>query len=559
MFASVDIEISGQAENETKGDYENRISSDIIRQGGNIATARLYKRVFAKRNLRGICLVLTTNQGNDLVEQFALEGVKAELIHSGLKRTEREDMFTRFRNNEFTVLIGMSIIKEGFNDPAVSVAITTYPVGSRVDMTQFPGRAERIDDDNPDKVAYVVNLAYKSKKQLFYTDILDGKSEVLQKRKRTRKLDIISSSEMRSAIIGNPESFITSIAVSEEEVKSLIRSSRGFFSKALEIAPFGWKTATAISNKGGQQKLILKFVERYRIDSPDWFGIYFAENGNSYEYYDPELVSVIENEFKKRNWIVLQTLARKCGTSRKRLKKFLNPFRESNPDWFHFDLVSEYFHPEIEKKAELYFLNINSKLQWLHAGDLAKELPHSTWNKIRVFADSFVESNSDWFFRDGKTLRYSHELCEQIRFKFVKSNLPKKGWITKPVILRTYSISPNIFVRLFNIFVKKNKKIKITEKFLSPNGNSIDHYNPLFFNKIKDFFNLPSGWLDVSSLSNKLGIRVTVRNIKSFVLSLGENEAQFKGLYIINTTSGNQLKECYHPVLVEKIVENFRK
>jgi superfamily II DNA or RNA helicase len=224
MFASVDIEISGQAENETKGDYENRISSDIIRQGGNIATARLYKRVFAKRNLRGICLVLTTNQGNDLVTQFANENIKAELIHSGLIRTEREDMFTRFRNNEFTVLIGMGIIKEGFNDPAVSVAITTYPVGSRVDMTQFPGRAERIDDDNPDKVAYVVNLAYKNKKQLFYTNVLDGKSEILQKQSCRKKLDIISRSEMRSAIARNPESFITSVAVDEEEVMEIMRS-----------------------------------------------------------------------------------------------------------------------------------------------------------------------------------------------------------------------------------------------------------------------------------------------------------------------------------------------
>ena len=224
MIASVDIEISNRKEGQSKGDYEEQISSDIIRQGGNIATARLYKRVFAKRNLRGICLVLTKNQGNDLVEQFALGGVKAELIHSGLKRVEREEMFARFRNNEFSVLVGMEIIKEGFDDPGVSVAITTYPIFSRVVMTQFPGRAERIDEENPDKVAYVVNLAYKSKKQLFYTNILDGKSEIVQKKKREQKLDIISRTEMRSAIARNPESFITSVAVSEEEVKELIRS-----------------------------------------------------------------------------------------------------------------------------------------------------------------------------------------------------------------------------------------------------------------------------------------------------------------------------------------------
>lgn len=223
MIASVDIEIQSQQKGESKGDYEERISSEIIREGGNIATARLYQRVFAQKNLRGIALVLTTNQGNDLVEQFANEGIKAELVHSGMKRVEREVMFTRFRNHEFQVLVGMGIIKEGFDDPGVSVAITTYPVSSMVDMTQFPGRAERIDEANPDKVAYIVNLAYQAKKQLFYTDILDGASEVLQKKARRKNLDMISSDEMQSAIAKKPESYITNVAVSEEEVAEVSR------------------------------------------------------------------------------------------------------------------------------------------------------------------------------------------------------------------------------------------------------------------------------------------------------------------------------------------------
>ena len=227
FIASVDIEIESQRKGESKGDYEERISSEIIREGGNIATARLYKRVFVKRDLRGIALVLTRNQGNDLVDQFANEGIKAELIHSGMKRAEREDMFARFRNREFSVLVGMGIIKEGFDDPGVSVAITTYPVSSIVDMTQFPGRAERIDEENPEKVAYIVNLAYKAKKQLFYTDILDGKSEVLQKQAHKKKLDIISSNEMQVAIAKKPESFITAVAVNEEEVKEVMRNTRG--------------------------------------------------------------------------------------------------------------------------------------------------------------------------------------------------------------------------------------------------------------------------------------------------------------------------------------------
>ena len=269
ILASVDIEISGQQKGESRGKYEERISADIIREGGNIATARLFKRVFAKRNFRGIALVLTRNQGIDLVEQFALEGVKAELIHSGMKHDEREDMFTRFKNHEFSVLVGMGIIKEGFDDPGISVAITTYPVQSTVDMTQFPGRAERIDEENPDKIPYIFNLAYKAKKQLFYTDILGGESAFqgdeedanvlepeiagltekqlsshsklpeakntlsdeideelvkIQKEKRAKKLNLISEDEFKRAIAKKPESFITAVAVTERQVREVVRS-----------------------------------------------------------------------------------------------------------------------------------------------------------------------------------------------------------------------------------------------------------------------------------------------------------------------------------------------
>ncbi len=273
ILGSVDIEISVQQKGESRGDYEERISADIIREGGNIATARLFKRVFAKRNLRGIALVLTRNQGYDLVEQFALEGVKAELIHSGMKHDEREDLFARFKNHEFSVLVGMGIIKEGFDDPGISVAITTYPVQSTVDMTQFPGRAERIDEENPDKVAYIVNLAFKVNKQLFYTDILGGESEAfqgneeyadvlesevtgltekqptktlsrskeqeakntlsdeiddelvkIQKEKRAKKLNLISEDEFKRAIAKKPESYITAVAVTEKQVREVVRS-----------------------------------------------------------------------------------------------------------------------------------------------------------------------------------------------------------------------------------------------------------------------------------------------------------------------------------------------
>ena len=233
MIARVDIKIDSQQKGESKGEYEERISSHIIREGGNQATVRLWKRIFAPRKLRGIALVLTTKQGTNLVQEFASEGIKAELIHSGMKPAEREDMFTRFRNHEFSVLVGMGIIKEGFDDPGVSVAITTYPVSSRVDMTQFPGRAERIDESRPEKVAYIINLVYETKNQLVYTDIID-KTKIKQKRKDKDKPEIgfIPVEEIHDVF--EDDSRITSLAVQEEEVRTIMNGVRGLGSYTQE-------------------------------------------------------------------------------------------------------------------------------------------------------------------------------------------------------------------------------------------------------------------------------------------------------------------------------------
>lgn len=379
MIASVDIEIESQRKGESKGDYEERISSEIIREGGNIATARLYKRVFAKRNLRGISLVLTMNQGNDLVEQFALEGIKAELIHSGMKRAERENMFSRFRNSEFTVLVGMGIIKEGFDDPGVSVAITTYPVSSIVDMTQFPGRAERIDEENPDKVAYIVNLAYKAKKQLFYTDILDGKSEVLQTKGCTEKLDITPNKKIKF------KSLISKVAVSEKEIREIMRDIRGVEAYSeeeiiqeakKELVKNGFQNRTSLVNS-----------------SPDHFTtLNFGIFGQGISFTNILLSSRSHNHITKET---LSDIAKEVGWN----------------DKFDIDLAII----ELEKKG------INSRLSLIHTGSIKFiKLDFGVYGKGHAFTrkvlndSTFKQITIDVLERIAKKVGWNDELTIEL-------------------------------------------------------------------------------------------------------------------------------------------------
>ena len=381
IIASVNIEISSQNAGESKGEYEERISSEIIREGGNIACAQLYKKAFAKQNLRGIALVLTKNQGNDLVKQFALEGVKAELIHSGMKRAEREDMFVRFRNHEFSVLVGMGIIKEGFDDPGVSVAMTTYPVSSRVDMTQFPGRAERINEEDPNKVAYIVNFAYQTKKQLFYTDILDGKSEVLHKRKGRKNLNIISEINISSAIISN-------VAVTEEEVREVMRMYQ-------PVTFLSYPELKAVVQAAG-----VKSIPQYRKEQknhPNW-------PSNPWERYADEYSSA--DLFGKEVVVFLSYPELKTAVQAARVnsRSQYNEEQKNHRDWpsdpwemyaneyTNEDFFGQKFLSYTELKTAVQAARVNSRSQYIKEQKNHPNWPSDPW---KMYADEY--SNEDFF------------------------------------------------------------------------------------------------------------------------------------------------------------------
>ncbi len=176
-MVDIDIEISEKMNSETQTEYNQRLASEIIRKGGNIAAAKLFRSAFKKRNLRGIMFTLTVRQGKDLVRSLQKEGVRAKLITAKTKQKDRKILFDSFKRHEFDVLVGIGVIKEGFDDPGVAVSMFVYPAKSYVDIIQGNGRVLRINDHNSDKLAYVVMPNFVGQKgQVFYHELLDGVS-----------------------------------------------------------------------------------------------------------------------------------------------------------------------------------------------------------------------------------------------------------------------------------------------------------------------------------------------------------------------------------------------
>jgi len=102
----------------------------------------------AKRGDKTLVTTLTKKTAEDLTEFLNEKGVRAAYLHSDIHTLERSDVLDNLRKNEFDVLIGVNLLREGLDLPEVTlVAILDADkegfLRSRTSLTQTMGRAAR--------------------------------------------------------------------------------------------------------------------------------------------------------------------------------------------------------------------------------------------------------------------------------------------------------------------------------------------------------------------------------------------------------------------------------
>ena len=91
---------------------------------------------------------LTKKTAEDLTEYLKEKGIRASYLHSDVKTLERSDVLDSLRKNEYDVLIGVNLLREGLDLPEVTlVAILDADkegfLRSRISLIQTMGRAAR--------------------------------------------------------------------------------------------------------------------------------------------------------------------------------------------------------------------------------------------------------------------------------------------------------------------------------------------------------------------------------------------------------------------------------
>ncbi len=102
----------------------------------------------AAKSERVLVTTLTKKTAEDLTEYLKEQGIRANYLHSDIKTLERTDILDALRKNEFDVLIGVNLLREGLDLPEVTlVAILDADregfLRSRVSLIQTMGRAAR--------------------------------------------------------------------------------------------------------------------------------------------------------------------------------------------------------------------------------------------------------------------------------------------------------------------------------------------------------------------------------------------------------------------------------
>lgn len=111
-------------------------------------------------NLKTIVFSPNIDMNFRLAECIEALGGTAECMDSeNDNKASREDKMERFRNGEFQFLVNVGMVGRGVDVPSVDAVVLCRPTKSLSLYMQFVGRCLRKDPDNPDKVAYILDLS----------------------------------------------------------------------------------------------------------------------------------------------------------------------------------------------------------------------------------------------------------------------------------------------------------------------------------------------------------------------------------------------------------------
>lgn len=188
VIAKTEVDISKVKINK-QGDFDDETLEKAINIAGrNKAAVDLYKQNFSGELTVAYCVGIKHAQAASL--KFNQAGVPSAHISGQMSPKVQESILKRFKSGEIKVLCNADLLIAGFDEQKASVCFNLRPTKSRVVAEQRGGRVLRLNPNNEEKHAYVVDFLDKGIdpgfKPVLFASILEG-AHIKSKSRRTGK------------------------------------------------------------------------------------------------------------------------------------------------------------------------------------------------------------------------------------------------------------------------------------------------------------------------------------------------------------------------------------
>jgi len=160
----------------TAGEYNIKDVGEEVTKS-TIVNGVVEKYIQYADGLKTLVFCVNVEHSELMAEEFRRYGYKSAHYHSKMSKREREEVLDDFKNDKITVLTNVETLTTGFDVPDIYCGIFATPTKSIVKAVQCYGRLLRLDSNNKNKTALILDCGNVIQDTIHPLDIIDFERE----------------------------------------------------------------------------------------------------------------------------------------------------------------------------------------------------------------------------------------------------------------------------------------------------------------------------------------------------------------------------------------------
>lgn len=426
----------------SNGEYNQQELERIINiHSRNKAAVDLFKQLPG-----GLAIAYCTGvkHAEALAELFRQNGVSAAAISGKKTSKEKTAIIDAFSKGEIRVICNSDLLIEGFDQPQANICLNLQPTLSHVTAEQRGGRVLRLDPNNPNKDALIVDFLDKvsgPRHPISFAAVAKG----AQFTKQLPGNGGDSSNGGRPRVFSGVEIEVEGLEVITE-VQEVMRIANESIREINELSTKEWISPYNLEDDLGRSgPTIKKMANGFRTEHPEWFQVVAGKRSGPMEYIHHDLVEKLREQIAQlkkppSGWLLQQEVAILLGRSRSYTRASLISFRNQYSDlygWYTDNLgrPCAYYAPDLAQvmrkelpkapKVEEGWLTISATSHRLKKSHIA----------VKNLADKYRSSHSEWFQPGLDEHNRSQNFLAPELVKIINEEVsgftpPPKGWMS---------------------------------------------------------------------------------------------------------------------------------